>query len=110
MTITETIGQVTNNSLSSIYTKEDVIRLLENIKQEENKVDIEKLFEELKNKIERTVQSLDSSDVCDFDSVELSMHGREVEVDGIDVNHDTIWDNIERCIDNFSDNYADLWK
>jgi hypothetical protein len=102
MTITETIGQITNNNLGSIYSKDDVIRLLENIKQEEVlQGNIEDILNKLKDKLESIVNNLDSSDVCDYDSAEFSIRGREIEVDSIDVNHSEIWDQIGSEIDEF---------
>jgi len=100
MTITETIGQVTNNTLGSIYSKDDVIRLLENIKEGGTFNFIEKL-DELKEKLERVVNRLNSGDVVDYDNVELSFNGREIEVDNVDINHAEIWDTIETEITDF---------
>jgi len=107
MTITETIGQITNNNLGSIYSKDDVLRLLENIKQEEGKADMDDIFDKLKLRIERTVNNLNSSDVCDYDSVEFSLNGREIEMDNIDVNHSEIWDQIGSEIDDFVNELTD---
>ena len=100
MTITETIGQVTNNNLGSIYSKDDVIRLLENIKEGGTFNFIEKL-DELKVKLETVVNNLNSSDVVDYDSVEFSLDGREIDVDSIDLNHAELWDTIETEIKDF---------
>jgi len=100
MTITETIGQVTNNNLGSIYSKDDVIRLLENIKEGGTFNFIEKL-DELKEKLETVVNNLNSSDVVDFDSFELSLNCREIEVENVDINHAEIWDTIKSEIEDF---------
>ena len=100
MTINETIGQVTNNNLGSIYSKDDVIRLLENIKEGGTFNFIEKL-DELKEKIETVVNNLNSSDVVDYDNVEFSLNGREIEVDSIDLNYAELWDTIKSEIEDF---------
>jgi hypothetical protein len=97
--------EMVKNSFPTIFAKEDVIKLIESIQETEsdnqntNKV-VCNVLEDLKSKIKRSVRNLDSSDMVDYDSVELSInYGKEISVDSIEVNTDTITDSIDETID-----------
>jgi hypothetical protein len=97
--------EMVKNSFPTIFAKEDVIKLIESIQETEsdnqntNKV-VCNVLEDLKSKIKKSVRNLDSSDMVDYDSIELSInYCREISVDGICVNIDTITDSIDETID-----------
>ena len=106
-----------NNSFPSVYTKQDVIHLLdefadtittyvfENAKEEKpsNRINPEvlqelqsALIEAINSKIER----LDSNEVVDFDSISLSIsYNNQVELESIDYNSDVITDEVESAVE-----------
>ena len=93
----ELINEITEH-FPSVYTKEDVVKLINLLDDTEPTIDIEELKSKIRNKLER----LSSEDVVDYGSVELSMnYDNRVEVDSIEVQTDTIMDEIEEVIDEY---------
>ena len=89
------------NAPSSIFTREDVIKLLENIEIEAPKggiqIDrqiIKDLSEAVLDEIKRNAGNLDSSDVCDLSSAEFSLNYNEISLDSVDVDTDQIAENV----------------
>lgn len=88
------INEITEH-FPSVYTKEDVVKLI-NMLDEQSTIDVEDLKSKIRSKIER----LSGEDIVNYDDVELSMsYGREITVDDVPVNHDTILDEINEVID-----------
>ena len=83
----EMIEQIENNNLGSIYSKEDVIRLIEQIEAEPAEMKINpKTITILTNKITEHLENMDASDLVDFESADFSISYRnQVELDSIDV-------------------------
>jgi hypothetical protein len=80
MTKAEVINKV-NESAGSLFTKEDVMRLILNIEETTNKID----FEELANRIEAIVDEADNDGIevntrrCEFSIT----NGNEIEIDEV---------------------------
>ena len=88
------------NSISSIFSKEDVINLLNSI-GEENNNEISSVLEEVKNRVLSEIRNLSSSDIVDFDSAELEMdYNRTVNLQNIDLMTDSLESDIEEIFDN----------
>jgi uncharacterized protein (UPF0335 family) len=95
--IQEAVASV-QNAFPSIYTKDDVVKLLTSIEIESpksgfkvTKDQIEELVENLQNRIERNANNLDTSDAVDTSSAEFSIgYGNCIELDSIDVYADQI--------------------
>jgi hypothetical protein len=97
MTIQQAVEKV-NDSASSIFTKEDVINILKNIKEEDKKEtpDLENMLIDLREKIIKSVKRLDSDEIVDFDSIELSLnYSREIVIDSVSLDYSIITDEIE---------------
>lgn len=87
----EQVTKLVNESVSSVFSKEDVIKLLKRIDEtstDEVNDKIEVSREWLIDKIESArdsaisdVDSLSLSDVCDLDDIELTLEGREIQID-----------------------------
>lgn len=88
------INEITEH-FPSVYTKEDVVKLINMLDDTQPTVDVEQLKEKIRNKIER----LSGEDVVDYDNIDLSISGREIYIDDVPVNHDTIIDEINDVID-----------
>lgn len=97
------------NSLSSIYTKDDVIKLIESIEcnQKRSEIILSQMtdLKNLRNKIVSKIKSVDSHCIVSEDNIELSLSGFELSIDSIDVNYDSITDEVEEI---FSDEISDL--
>ena len=88
------INEITEH-FPSVYTKEDVVKLINMLDDTQPTVDIELLKSKIRNKVER----LSGEDVVDYDSIDLSISGREIYVDDISVNYSTILDEVDDVID-----------
>jgi hypothetical protein len=89
------------NSVSSIFSKEDVISLINSIEEGTSDVSsILKKIVDLQNTISYELQNLGSEEVVDFDSVEFSIgYNNRIEMDGINVNVDRLNEVVEGCIE-----------
>lgn len=88
------INEITEH-FPSVYTKEDVVKLINMLDDTQPAVDIEELKSKIRNKIER----LSGEDIVNYDDIDLSIYGREIQVDDVPVNYDTILDEINEVID-----------
>ena len=106
-----------NNSFPSVYTKQDVIHLLdefadtistyvfENVEEKKSSRSIslegvEELSELLIKTINNKIERLDSSDVVDYDSASFSIgYNNQVEIDTMDFNDNEITDIVEITVD-----------
>jgi hypothetical protein len=98
------------NAFPSIYSKDDVIKLIDELQNEvtqqpQTKVDFEELKQALLEAVERKIDNLDSTDVVDYDSADMMMGYRnQVELESIDINSGTLFDEISTAInDEFND-------
>ena len=87
----EVISQV-QNSLGSLFTKDDVVNCLnmvvEEPKVEETKADFKAILNLIKNKIEETIDNFDFNDSDNFDITEFEFdirYGNQIEVDSYEV-------------------------
>ena len=86
------------NAFPSIYTKDDVIKLLNSIEIEApksgfkvTKEQIDELVENIENRLERNANNLSTEDVVDMSSAEFSIgYGNCIELDSIDINSSDI--------------------
>lgn len=94
----ELINEITEH-FPSVYTKEDVVKLINLLDDTRPKIDVD----ELKQRIRRKIERLSGDEVVDFDSIDLSLSGREIYIDDISVNHDVIVDEVNDIIDEYFD-------
>jgi len=101
------------NSISSIFSKDDVIAILNSLEtqlqNEQPSLDIDKVrfYSKLESLIDNNIDNLDSGDIIDFDSAELSLdYNNKVVIDVIDINSSLsshCLDGVEDLIDEFFD-------
>lgn len=98
-----------NESISSIFTKEDVLKLLEMITdggaQDGEKTytvaQVNTMISDLVEEIKNEVENIDSEDIVRTDDVQLSLSGNEIYVDSVDVNTREIKRAISSAHDGF---------
>jgi Txe/YoeB family toxin of Txe-Axe toxin-antitoxin module len=102
------------SAFPSIYTKDDVIKLIDELQNEVTKqpqtdiATLEKLKQNLLAALERKIDNIDSSDVVDYDSVDLMISYRnQVEIESIDVNCSTLFDEISTVVNDEFDDYIE---
>ena len=102
------------NAFPSIYTKDDVIKLLNSIEIEApsgiaqiDKQTVKNLSEAIMDEIRSNVQNLDCNDVCDLGSAEFELYGNEIQLSSVDIDTEEItrnvMDNITDVIEDFFD-------
>ena len=101
------------NSISSIFSKDDVIAILNSLEtqlqNEQPSLDIDKVrfYSKLESLIDNNIGNLGSDDIVDFDSAELSLdYHNKVIIDGIDINSSLssyCLNGVEDLIDEFFD-------
>jgi len=110
--------ELVKNSPASIFTKEDVIKLLNDVSNvpagdEDNEADEDKdkatITEDQMNELIDAVRfdlsmSLDSADVVDLDSAKFELNGDVLSVTDIDVDTSNVENVVEDAIRNWFDN------
>lgn len=90
-----------NESVASLFTKEDVIKLIEGIETEGGlDFDINALIEH----VQETIINLNDFDIVDTDSAEFSLDGSTIQLDSINIDNHNIECSIEDSIREFFDN------
>jgi hypothetical protein len=90
-----------NSSISSIFSKEDVIAIINSIESSSSMFNISISKDDMNDLTDKIVSSLESSyaaDVVDFDSAEFCLNGNEISLDGIDLNINYVYSNIRSSI------------
>ena len=110
----QAITKVTD-SISSIYSKEDVINLIKSINDNTDsdngetytKKEVVNILERAKSHATDSIDYLNLSDICDLDNIELTLSGREIEIDTSSVDFDSseINSRIEDAIDDIINDY-----
>ena len=93
------------NAFPSIYTKDDVIKLLESIQIQESSgklsnEQIEELTESIQEKVARAIRNFDTGDIVDNSTAEFSIgYNNQLELDSVDVDLNNLNDEIECTIE-----------
>ena len=99
-----------DNSISSVFTKSDVIRILKNLENTLEEYTSEKELittEHLNSLIDAVtldVKDMDDDIIYDYD---LRMNYKEVEIDSIDLHYDNIREKVEGSIQEWFKNLND---
>lgn len=97
-TIQQAVASV-QNAPSSIFTREDVINLLNGIEAPKGGIQIDRqiikdLSEAILDEVKQNAGRLDSSEVCDLSSAEFSLNYNELSLDSVDIDTDQIAENV----------------
>lgn len=109
MTKEEAIEKV-ETSFPSIFTREDVITLINEIEPNINKVEFEKevLMSKLRAAVDDAVHNLSNDEIVDISSCDFSINnGNEIQIDSIGIEHSTIIDEIMRNIEGEVEEFID---
>ena len=91
LNLSEAKELILNNNLGSIYSKEDVINLLNRIEeekqvQEKPTFDLDDIKEKVMREIRNIISDCDTDDMVDKENVEFTIcHGNRIELDNVDV-------------------------
>ena len=102
--LNEVIKLVTNANhpyAGSMYTKEDVLELLNQIAEQPNTLTDEQV-EKLKNLVIKAINNLDKNDIVDTDSFSFDVESNNrIVVSDFTIDEDRICDEVECAIDDF---------
>lgn len=89
------------DSIGSIFTKEDVVALIEGIETEGGlDFDVSELIEH----VEDAIGNIDSMDVIDTSTADFSLSGNEINLDHVDVDTSYLQGEVSGAINEFFDN------
>lgn len=96
-TLQQTVASV-QNAPSSIFTKEDVLNLLNGINAPKGGIEIDRqivkdLSEAILEAVKENIANLESSDVCDLSSADFSLSYNEIQLDSVDIDTHEIASN-----------------
>jgi len=101
------------NSISSIFSKDDVIAILNSLEtqlqNEQPSLDIDKVkfYSKLESLIDKNINNIDLSHIVDYDSAEFSLdYNNKVVIDVIDIDSNVLsncLNGVEDLIDEFFD-------
>ena len=92
--------------MSSVFSKEDVINLINKI-DSENKFN-EDLALEIKKRIERELRNIDERKLMDFDSAEFELsYNNTIELTNVNIDLDLIANTIEEVLMDFALEFID---
>lgn len=98
-TIEQAVASV-QNAPGSMYTREDVISLLNRIETttatgiQMDRQTTKDLCDAILDAIKDNARNLDTSDVCDLSSAEFSLNYNELSLDSVDIDTDSIAENV----------------
>jgi hypothetical protein len=85
------------DSIGSIFTKEDVVALIEQIETEGTDIDVSELIEH----VQESISNIDSSDIVDTSSAEFYLEGNQIQLETIDIDTNYIESEIADSINGF---------
>jgi len=95
-----------NECMSSVFTKEDVLNLLQSIEmKKENLVTKEMLVTFVTDYVETQVERLDAGDILDLSSAEFELNGNEITLESVDIDTRDFTRNILGDIDEAVDTF-----
>lgn len=91
--------ELLNNNISSIYTKQDVLDLLDRLDMESNTERIKELFNNIKMEFSHDlIRVIDR--IVDKDDIRLELSGNEILIDDVEIDTDVIVGVLEDVLDN----------
>ena len=100
--VIQSVIDANNPYAGTMYTKDDVIRILNTVEAEKITL-TDAQIQELKDNIESAINNVDQTDVCENFEFEIK-HGDTISVDSFDFNTDMIARQANDAIDEFFDN------
>jgi hypothetical protein len=112
MTKEEAINTI-NTSFPSIWSREDVLQLIERIDVPEQQkiegfIDREKILEKIKDAVETAINGMNNDDIVDMSECEFDIrNGNEIVLDSFGVNTSDIVDNVMSDVEGAIDEYIE---
>jgi len=98
--------ELVDTNISSIFTKQDVLNLLDNLDTGTDMDNITDLFEKIRNNFAHGLQCV-KDNIVDKSDVTLELQGNEIYVDSIEVDIEVIESVLEEVLDDLETNLGD---
>jgi hypothetical protein len=106
MTKQEAINTI-NASFPSIWSKDDVLQLINKIDEGEGSIDKDKLLDKIREAVDNAVNGLSNDEIVDISSCEFEIrNGNEIEIDSIGINTSDIIDQVMSDVESAIDDYV----
>ena len=103
---TEEVIYIVNNNYSSVFSKQDVLDLIQSIEvKKENPITKGMLVDFVTEYITTQLEQLESQDIVDFSSAQFDLNGCEISLEDVDVDHDDLRRNLLGEIDDAADTF-----
>jgi hypothetical protein len=98
--------QTINTSFPSIWSREDVLQLINKIDEGEGSIDKDKLLDKIKDAVETAINGMNNEDILDMSDCEFDIrNGNEIVLDSFGVNTsdivDAVMNDVEEAIDEY---------
>lgn len=98
--------ELVSNSPASIFTKDDVIKLMHEMEMETKfKVNVDGLKAAIKDSVEDMVGGMYTDEFVDYNSADFSLCGNEIQIDDISFNKGNLMDTIENTVNEAIDEF-----
>ena len=98
-TVNETI-ELVNNSPASLFSKEDVVKLLTSLETAAAPITSE-MIDRLMDAVEDNIRNVDPEDLIDKSTAEFSLDGNQIELDGVELDTSYIVDEVQGVINHW---------
>lgn len=106
MTKKEAINTI-NTSFPSIWSREDVLQLIERIDEGTTSFNQEELVNKIRSAVDDAINGMSNNDIVDISSCEFEIrNGNEIEIDSIGINTSDIIDQIMADVESAIDDYV----
>ena len=98
--------ELLNNNISSIYTKQDVLGLLDRLDMESDTEHITEIFKKIKMEFSSDLTHV-LERIVDKDNITLELNGNEIYVDDVEINTDVIESVLEEVLDSLEQDFEE---
>ena len=98
--------ELLNNNISSIYTKQDVLSLLDRLDMGSDIDNITEIFKKIKMEFSSDLTHV-LERIVDKDNITLELNGNEIYVDDFEINTDVIEDVLSDVLDSLEQDFEE---
>ena len=98
--------ELLNNNISSIYTKQDVLDLLDRLDMGSNIDNITEIFKKIKEEFSNDLTHV-LERIVDKDDITLELNGNEIYVDDIEINTSVIEDVLSDVLESLEEDFEE---
>jgi Zn-dependent M32 family carboxypeptidase len=98
--------ELLNNNISSIYSKQDVLDLLDRLDMGSNTEHITEIFNKIKTEFAHGLRCIEEN-IVDTDNIRLELYGKEIIIDNVDIEFENIESVLEEVLDSLEQDFEE---